>query len=30
VRRRNVAFMKLGGIAGLIALVIIVLAWLFG
>lgn len=28
VRRRNVAFMKLGGIAALIALAVVVLAWL--
>ncbi|WP_347331016.1 hypothetical protein [Marinimicrobium locisalis] len=28
VRRRNVAFMKLGGVALLVALVIIVVAWL--
>ncbi len=30
VRRRNAAFMKLGGIAALIALVIIVTAWVIG
>lgn len=30
VRRRNVAFMKLGAIAALIALVIIVTAWVIG